>query len=463
MSPHRLLLVDDDPLIRDSLSFLLRDEFDVHLAETRSEALQVVNDMQPLPALALIDLGLPPSPHEPDEGLALVSALLARDPGMRLLVLSGQSEQDNIRHAMSIGAADFIPKPCEPELLKSRLRHQLLLHGAVAAQPDVAGDVLNGASPAMQGLRSQIAQFASAEFPVLIEGESGTGKELVASQLHNLSNRSLEPYLAVNCAAFSNELLASQLFGHAKGSFTGATRDHTGFFEAAGKGTLFLDEIAEMSVELQSNLLRVIENGEYFSVGESTPRTAHARLIAASNKDLVTEVREGRFRQDLFYRLSVLSVKTPPLRERGSDRLALLEYFQRVYSDKVAPFTLNEEAKQAWLHYRFPGNVRELRNIMIRLGTRYPGEVVDTEKLYEEFERPPRSDYSTGPDHFDAMCRKLEEDDFHLDNHIQSIEWEYIQTAMEVCGGNLSKSARLLNVNRTTLYSKIQRLERKFG
>ena len=463
MPTNRLLLVDDDPLIRDSLGFLLSEEFDVQLAETRVGALQSLNGSESSPALALVDLGLPPTPHDPAEGFALVRALLQRDPAMRILILSGQSDRENVRHAMSLGAADFIPKPCEPELLKSRLRHQLLLHGAVTEQPDQAGDVLEGASPAMQGLRARIDQFAKADFPVLVEGESGTGKELVASQLHKLSDRAERPYIAINCAAFSNESLASQLFGHAQGAFAGATHEHKGFFESAGSGTLFLDQISEMSVELQSNLLRVIENGEYFSVGESTPRVANARLIAASNKDLASEVYDGRFRQDLYYRLSVLSIKTPPLRERGSDRLALLGHFQRVYSGKVAPFTLDDEAREAWLNYRFPGNVRELRNIVIRLGTRYPGEIVGAEQLLEEFEHQLQADYADSPEHFDRMCRALQQDDFHLDNHIQLIEWEYIQTALDLTGGNLSKSARLLNVNRTTLYSKIQRLEDKFG
>ncbi len=461
MQNPSLLLVDDDPLIRDSLEFLLREQFDVHLAQTRSEALQVVNDMQPQPALALIDLGLPPNPHEPGEGFSLVRALLARNTGIRILVLSGQSEKENLRHAMSIGAADFIPKPCDPELLKTRLQHQMLLFEAVVDKPAQAGDVLEGVSPAMQGLRAQIEQFAESEFPVLIEGESGTGKELVANQLHQLSRRASEPYIAVNCAAFSSELLSSQLFGHAKGAFTGATRDHRGFFEVAGEGTLYLDEIAEMSVELQSNLLRVIENGEYFSVGESTPRVARARVLTASNKDLAIEVRAGRFRQDLYYRLSVLSIKTPPLRERGSDRLLLLQHFQSIFSGTVPPFTLDETARQAWMMYHFPGNVRELRNIMIRLGTKYPGEIVDTDKLLDEFERPREN--LNGASSVDNICETLLSGEFCLDDHIQVIEWDYIKAAMDMTERNLSKSAKLLNVNRTTLYSRIQRLEGKFG
>ena len=463
MAKPGLLLVDDDPLIRESLGFLLRGDYTVHLAETREAALNLLNDMQPQPALALVDLGLPPYPHEPVEGFTLVRELLARNTGMRILVLSGQSESDNVRHAMSIGAADFIPKPCDPDLLKSRLHHQVMMFDAAAEQPSRAGDALEGNSPAMEVLRAQIAQFSNAEFPVLVLGESGTGKELVASALHRQSHRSREPYIAVNCAAFSSELLASQLFGHIRGAFTGAARDHDGFFEAAGEGTLFLDEIGEMSVELQSNLLRVIENGEYYRVGESTPRRARVRLIAASNKDLAAEVSAGRFREDLYYRLGVLSIQTPPLRERGDDRLLLLKHFQAVYSDTVAAFDLDENARQVWSNYHFPGNVRELRNIVVRLGTKYPGDVVSVDRLEGEFEHLPGTLDGASASQASAIRETLRNGDFCLDDYIQSLEWEYIRTAMEMTGDNLSRSAKLLNINRTTLYSKIQRLDEKFG
>ncbi|MEM7206631.1 MAG: sigma-54 dependent transcriptional regulator [Pseudomonadota bacterium] len=463
MSKPDLLLVDDDPLIRESLEFLLRDSFNVQLAETREAALALINNAHSQPALALIDLGLPPHPHEPSEGFALVRELLARSTGMRIMVLSGQSDRENVRHAMSIGAADFIPKPCDPDLLKSRLQHQMLLFDAAQEQPGRAGDAIEGNSPAMLNLRAQIKQFANAEFPVTILGESGTGKELIADQMHRLSKRAGEPYIAVNCAAFSSELLASQLFGHAKGAFTGAARDHDGFFEAAGEGTLFLDEISEMSVELQSNLLRVIENGEYFRVGESTPRRSRVRLIAASNRDLVAEVEAGRFRQDLYYRMSVLNIATPPLRDRGEDRLTLLEHFQFAYQDTVARFTLDDEARQLWMDYHFPGNVRELRNIVIRLGTKFPGEMIGKDRLRDEFEHVPSASGSGAPIANELGIREtLRSGDFSLDDHVQVIEWEYIRTAMEMTDGNLSRTAKLLNVNRTTLYSKIQRLEEKF-
>ncbi len=463
MSKPGLLLVDDDPLIRESLGYLLRPHFDVFAAESRSEAMGLLEDRAARPSLALVDLGLPPYPHEPTEGFALVPDLLALDPDMRILVLSGQSEKANVLHAMSLGAADFIPKPCDPQLLKSRLDHQILLYEATRREPQKVADSIEGESPAMELLRAQIAQFAAAQFPVLIEGESGTGKELVASQLHRQSSRSGEPYIPVNCAAFSSELLASQLFGHAKGAFTGATREHSGFFEEAGDGTLFLDEIGEMSLELQSNLLRVIESGEYYRVGESRPRQANARILAATNKDLLASSRNGDFREDLYYRLSVLSIKTPPLRERGEDRLRLLEHFQRLYHGTVAPFHLDEAARDAWLAYDFPGNVRELRNVMIRLGTKHPGQTISRDMLEGDFEcQTYAARAPVGSDQPSAE-EQLKDGKFCLDDHVQQIEWRYIQAALDMSDGNLSRAAKLLNVNRTTLYSKIQRLEERLG
>jgi len=460
-----LLLIDDDPLIRESLAHTLSPHFDVQLAESRRETVELLQQRETPPSLALVDLGLPPYPHNPSEGYALIPELLAHNPRMRVLALSGQDEPESLRHAFTLGVADFIPKPCDPDLLQTRLNHQLMLLRAEEDAPEQASEaVMLGDSAALNALHEQVQQFADAPFPVLIEGESGTGKELVARQLHDASARAHKPFVAVNCAAFTDTLLEAQLFGHAKGAFTGATQARPGFFEEAGEGTLLLDEIGEMPMDLQTRLLRVIESGEYYRVGETRPRQSDARLIAATNKDLAREVESGRFRQDLYYRLGILPIHVPPLRERGDDPLQLLEYFQQVYAGTVPPFSLDDDARQLWLAYPFPGNVRELRNIVIRLGTKYPGQTTDATRLEAELDptAQKRSAAATGDGltpRPEAVKARLEKGDFDLDEHLAEVERCVIDTAQDVSDGNLSHAAKLLNVNRTTLYSKIERLK----
>jgi len=451
-----LLLVDDDPIIMESMDFVLSDDFEICAAQSRAEALSALRRGGRLPDLALIDLGLPPAPHSPEGGFALIAELIALNPSMKVLVLSGQNERANVAHALSLGAADFIPKPCEPQLLKARLQHQLMILDAERPREPTPSSsaVLLGESGAMDELRSQVERFADTPFPVLVHGESGTGKELVAQLLHARSERRREPFLTLNCAAFTPDLLEAQLFGHAKGAFTGAASARAGFFEEAGDGTLLLDEVGEFPLELQPKLLRVLENGEFYRLGETRVRTANARIVAATNRDLQSEIRSGRFRQDLFHRLGVLAIGVPPLRERGRDRLLLLDHFREVYAAKVAPFTLDEVAERRWLSYSFPGNVRELRNIVIRLGAKHPGGHVGLTALEAELD--------SGAEAVDADSLKaLSSGRFRLDDILDSWEQRYIDAALRLADGNLSEAARLLGVNRTTLYGKIQRLSKE--
>jgi DNA-binding NtrC family response regulator len=456
-----LLLIDDDPIIVDTLSLVLQSDYLVYSAESRQKVKKLIQGLKSIPSLALVDLGLPPLPHNPDEGFALIDELISYNPNMKILVLSGQSEKENIQHALTLGAVDFVPKPCDITLLKARLQHQLMMVGAEKSQAETGAEdeSLLGESTAIKTLHELIKQFADTPFPVVIEGESGSGKELVAQYLHEQSIRSNYPFLTINCAAFTAELLDAQLFGHAKGAFTGATSQRSGFFEEANLGSLFLDEIGELPLELQSKLLRVLENGEYYRLGETQARVSSARIIAATNRDLKEEVRAGRFRQDLYHRLGVLSVNVPPLREREKDCLVLLEFFKSMYAVSGTSFELNEEAKQSLLDYSFPGNVRELRNIVIRLGAKYPGKTVSLEQMQAEQETvvSPVSDEAPG----DVAVRVEEElkgQGFRLEDKLKDWEKHYVSSALKISGGNLSKAARLLGINRTTLYSRLQRL-----
>jgi DNA-binding NtrC family response regulator len=461
-----LLLVDDDPLVAESLAFVLQPEYAVSVATTRPAARLLLQGAIDPPVLALVDLGLPPAPHSPDEGFILIGELLAFNPSMKILVLSGQSDRRNIQHALTLGAVDFVPKPTDVPLLKARLAHQLMLLEAerVEAERPAASCGLLGCSPAMETLRAQVRQFADTPFPVLIEGESGSGKELVAQCLHSEGARVRAPFLTINCAAIASELMEAQLFGHAKGSFTGALNARAGFFEEAGDGTLFLDEVGEFPLDLQPKLLRVLENGEYYRVGETRPRRSAARIVAATNRDLREQVRTGRFREDLYHRLGVLTIRVPPLRERGEDCLELLEHFRSLYAGSLAPFRLDDGVASRLVRYAFPGNVRELRNIVIRLAAKYPGQRVSPGALEAELDPDVTAPPPVGGEALDERAeQEIRVSGFRLDGVLTEWERRYINAALRIAQGNLSQAARLLGVNRTTLYSRIQRLNESGG
>ena len=467
-----LLIVDDDPLISESLSFAFAQELDVVTSHSRPHALTLLRQLRQAPQLALIDLGLPPFPHRPDEGFALISDLLALSPEMKIIVLSGQNDEDNARHARTLGAVDFVGKPCDPGRLAALFRQALSFTDKTPDQPPAG---LIGDSPPSQRLRLQLGQYANLAFPVLIEGESGSGKEVVASHyLHQLTERREKPFLALNCAAISPTLLEPTLFGYAKGAFTGANTAKAGYFEDADSGTLFLDEIGELPLDLQPKLLRVLENGEYQRVGETQTRISRARIIAATNRDLRQETRAGRFRADLFHRLSVFTVAVPPLREMGNDRLLLLEHFRKTFAKqaRLQPFSLTAAAEVLWLNYAFPGNVRELRNIVIRLTARHSGQAISPELLLSEFDANDLND-NQAADTPGLVAADLDQTKQAARKHLQNFGqlnldatlelWErgYIEAAIELSAGNMSQAARRLGINRTTLYNRLEGWSRR--
>ena len=458
-----LLIVDDDPLIGESLAFVLSDDFDVRVRESRTEAMALVKSGAFEPQLALIDLGLPPLPHLPTEGFKLLGDLLAWSQRIRILVLSGQNEDSNARRARALGAIELVPKPCDPGHLRKLLFAALNTDDdEQLSSPDEVAHSLIGDSPAMRSLRSQIDLYASSIFPALIEGESGSGKERVAAALHYLSPRATKPFLALNCGAISANLVEPTLFGYTKGAFTGATANKSGYFEDAGDGTLFLDEIGELPLDLQPKLLRVLENGEYQRVGDTQSRHSRARIIAATNRDLRAEVKAGRFRADLFHRLSVFSLLVPPLRDLGGDKLKLMEHFRLQYAVKhqTQPFTLDEAARDTWQKYVFPGNVRELKNIVIRLTAKYAGYTVGNAELVAEMELPEvqvPTVFGIGGD-LDPRREIESNPTFNLDQVLAGVELRYIDAAIDLSRGNMSQAARVLGISRSTLYSRLEAL-----
>jgi DNA-binding NtrC family response regulator len=434
-----LLLVDDDAIIADSLEYVLSEEYDVERASDRPSSFALIDKMSDSPTLALVDLGLPPNTHRPDEGLAVIRKISQMHPSTRVLVLSGQDNKKHVFQAKEDGAVDFISKPCDIAEIKVRLKKQIIAGGGDASSEGDIEDLV-GSSGEIELLRMQIRQIADSPYPVLIEGESGSGKEVTARNLHRCSSRKLEPFLTLNCAAFNGELLESQLFGHVKGSFTGATDTKKGFFEEAGDGTLLLDEVADLPLDLQAKLLRVLENGEYYRLGETQPRHSSARVLAATNKDIFAAIKSGAFREDLYHRLSVLTVRVPPLRER-----------------QLSAFTLDEDALKLWNSYTFPGNVRELRNIIIRLSAKYPGQTIKPEVLKREMSGLQRHNGASSGE--DWLNEALHDAGFELDRLLKMVEKQAIDLAMREHHGNVSKAAEMLGINRTTLYGRMDRLE----
>ena len=327
-----LLIVDDDPLIRDSLSLSLAGEFKVYAAESRAQAVNLLRDMPTRPQLALVDLGLPPDPDNTDEGFAIVDEILRLAPETKVIVVTGQDEREHALKAIRMGAYDFYRKPINSDelaLIVDRAYHLYELEEEnrrlLQARRHVPLSGVITAAPEMLKVCRLVEKVAPTDVTVLLLGESGTGKELVARALHELSPRVDKSFVAINCAAIPENLLESELFGHEKGAFTGALSRREGCFELAHGGTLLLDELGDMPLTLQAKLLRVLEDRRYRRLGSKTETPIDVRVLAATNKDPETAVADGHLRGDLFYRLNVFNVHMPPLRDHKEDLPAIVD------------------------------------------------------------------------------------------------------------------------------------------
>jgi len=442
--PH-VLIVDDEAGIRESLSSILRDEgYQVDSVGSAEEALErsALGDLE----VILLDIWLPGI-----DGLEALSRLQALPHPPAVIIISGHGTIETAVRATKLGAFDFIEKPLSLEKIivlvrnaiqQRRLEEEnLLLRNELGYRYQVIGN-----SVPMKALRQQIAVTAPTNGRVLIYGESGTGKELVARALHSASLRAKGPFVEVNCAAIPEELIESELFGHIKGSFTGATEDKIGKFQKADGGTLFLDEIGDMSLRTQSKVLRVLEEQRFERVGSNVASSVDVRVIAATNKNLEHEIARGAFRQDLFYRLNVIPFFVPPLRDRREDIPTLARYFLSEFSSAYGkkPRELSDSAMEILLRYPWPGNVRELRNLVERLVIVCPQARIEPHHLPPELFRgvaeSPHHPYST------------------LHEARSAYEREFILRKLQEHRWNMTQTATALGLERSHLYRKMKSL-----
>lgn len=442
----RLLIVDDDEEIRTQMKWALNREYEVLLAEDRLSALAAFREQQP--PVVLLDLGLPPSPAAPDEGLAALGEMLAHNNAAKVIMVSGQGERTNALQAIGSGAYDFITKPADLDELKLILRRAIHLAGLEKDYRDLQRQVrtetfegMLGTSAQMQSVFNSIRKVATSDAPVLILGESGTGKEMAALAIHRRSPRRDGPFVAINCSAIPETLLESELFGHEKGSFTGAHLQRKGRIEMASGGTLFLDEIGEIPLPLQVKLLRFLQEQQIERVGGRQEISVDTRVVAATNADLKRGMAEGRFREDLFYRLAVITIHLPSLRDREGDiRMVAQEFLRRAAEEsKKEGITFDPEAIRAMMRHSWPGNVRELENRIKRAVIMAEGKRITSEDL--ELTNPMSAPF--------AMSLKEAR---------ETVEREMINNALRKHNGKVAPTAAELGVSRPTLYELMEKL-----
>jgi len=443
--PQRILVIDDETGIREAIRMTLEYEgYRIDEARSGNEGLDKAAKV-PYDAI-LLDIKMPVL-----DGIEVLENLREQKIMTPVVMVSGHGDVHTAVECTKRGAFDFLEKPLNRDKLlltvRNAVRQRSLEEENIELKEKAEKEYqLVGQSSMMAELKSQIERAAPTKATVLITGESGTGKELVAREIHRRSNRSNRPFIQVNCAAIPNELIESELFGHRKGSFTGAVRDQVGKFVAADEGTIFLDEIGDMSLSAQAKVLRVLQEGEVEPVGSATVVKVDVRVIAATNKDLEDAIRNGRFREDLFYRLNVIPVRTPPLRERREDIAVLAQHFAKLFSEEhnYHPKKFTNTALKALSDASWRGNVRELRNMIERLVIMVPSDSIDVTDLPAEFFRTPTDIISS------AMRLST------LQEFKDEAEKAFIIAKLREHGWNVSKTAEAIDTPRSNLYKKIE-------
>jgi two-component system nitrogen regulation response regulator GlnG len=464
-----VLVADDDAGIRTVISQALeRAGYEVRVTGNAATLWHWISDGQG--DVVITDVVMPD-----ENGLDLIPRIRKIRPELRVIVMSAQSTLLTAVKATERGAFEYLPKPFDLNEMIAVVRRALEVPKQAAVSrpdPSAAEDQLPliGRSPAMQEIYRTLARLMGTDLTVLINGESGTGKELVARALHDYGKRRGGPFVAINMAAIPRELIESELFGHEKGAFTGATHRSAGRFEQAEGGTLFLDEIGDMPPEAQTRLLRVLQEGEYTTVGGRTPIKANVRIVAATHHDLRQLIRQGLFREDLYFRLNVVPIRLPPLRERTVDIPELVRHFMsRAASEGLPPKLLDGQAMERLKAYRWPGNVRELENLVRRLAALYSEEVIGVEVVEAELaDASPSAPEPEG----DGLSSSVERHLRHyfsahgdtlpapglFDRILREVEKPLIALTLEVTRGNQIRAAEVLGLNRNTLRKKIREL-----
>ena len=446
MEKPKLLIVDDDEDLRTQMKWALAQEYDVLLAEDRPSAMEAIR--RDHPAVITLDLGLPPNPAGVDEGFAVLDDILNEPSLTKVIIITGRAEKEHALQAVEKGAYDFFYKPIQIDELKIVLKRAFyvseLEREQRASERDAKHSIFEGMlgmCPKMQDVFSTVRKVATSDASILITGDSGTGKELVAHAIHHLSYRSKGPFIVINCGAIPENLLESELFGHEKGAFTGAHMQRKGRIEFAHGGTLFLDEIGELPISLQVKMLRFLQEQVIERIGGRERIGVDVRVLAATNRDLKEALKEGIFREDLYFRLAVINVTIPSLREREGDVLllakAFLDRFAGESKKKITGFT--NQAAYAIEHYSWPGNVRELENRVKRAVIMAESRKIRPEDLEINFDTDQKQGYLS------------------LKAARENLDKVMILKALSVCQGNLSKAAKELGVSRPTLYDLMQK------